>query len=161
MILDAVLSVTSATFVFGPQTDLGILPETLLAQAFAATVFYSFAFMFGELLRRSSLSYIISSSVFFTSGVIGVYLNVLFSLTGSAIYRTANFYLPTSPVDSLPLLLAEPKFPSAVLTILRFGATPIEPSVLVSALLIAAYALTAVIIALAYFSDKDVAKRVT
>ncbi|HUH99478.1 MAG TPA: ABC transporter permease [Nitrososphaerales archaeon] len=159
--LDAMLSVTSATFVFGPQMGLGILPLTVLSQMLAASVFYSVAFMFGELMRRSSLSYIVSASVFFTSEVIGVYLNVLFSLTGSGIYRTANLYLPTSSVDSLPLLLAEPKLPSVVLTILRFGATPVEPSVLVSALLILAYTLTAVIVSLAYFGSMDVAKRVT
>ncbi len=161
VILDAILSITSATFVFGPQVELDILPMVLLSQVFAALVFYSFAFMVGELMRRSSLSYILSASVFFTSEVVGVYLNVLYSLTGTSIYRLANLYLPTSPVDSLPLLLAEPKFPSAVLTIFRFGATPVEPSVGVSALLIAVYFLSAVLIALAYFRRMDVAKRVT
>jgi ABC-2 type transport system permease protein len=162
MLLDAVLSITAATFVFGPQSDLVILPLTFLSQAFAASVFYSFAFMFGELMRRSSLSYIVSASVFFTSGVIGVYLDVLYSLTQSGIYRTVDLYLPTSPVDSLPLLLAEPHFPSAVLTIFRVGiATPVETSVLISAILIAVYAVPAVIIALVYFSNRDVSKRVT
>lgn len=161
MVLDSILSITSAAFVFGPQAQLDVLPITILSQVFAASVFYSFAFMFGELMRRSSLSYIVSASVFFTSEVIGVYLNVLYSLTGSGIYRTVNLYLPTSPVDSLPLLLAEPRFPAVVSTIFRFGATPVEPSPVVSGLLVAAYALAAVIISFAYFTRMDVAKRVT
>jgi ABC-2 type transport system permease protein len=150
VILDVVLSISSATFVFGPQQELGIEPMILVAQVFAALVFYSFAFMVGELMRRSSLSYILSASVFFTSEVVGVFLNLLYTLTGTDVYRVANFYLPTSPVDSLPLLLAEPNFPSSVQQIFRFAATPVEPSAGVSALLIAAY-----------FSRMDVAKRVT
>jgi ABC-2 type transport system permease protein len=162
MLLDATLTLTSATFVFGSQGELGILPEVLLAQVFAASVFYSFAFMFGELMRRSSLSYIISASFFFISEIIGGILDVFYALTGSGIYITVNRFLPTSPVDSLPLLLAEPHFPSTVSTIFRIGlATPVETSTATSAFLIAAYALTAIVVALAYFRTADVSKRVT
>ena len=161
VVLDVILSITSATFVFGPQLELGILPMILVAQVFAALVFYSFAFMVGELMRRSSLSYILSASVFLTSEVVGTFLNILYTLTGTDIYKVANYYLPTSPVDSLPLLLAEPNFPSSVQAIFRFAATPVEPSIGVSALLIAVYFLSAVLIALAYFRNMDVAKRVT
>lgn len=162
VVLNALLSIASATFVFGPQTALEILPLTLLAQAFSALVFFSFAFMVGELMRRSSLSYILSSAVFFTSQILGVYLNLIFSLTGNDIYKIANLYLPTSPVDSLPLLLTQSSFPSTVLTLFRFGgATPVESSAVMSATLIAAYALIAVIVSLVYFRRTDVAKRVT
>ena len=72
-------------------------------------------------------------------------------------------YAPnTTPVDSLALLLSEPKFPSTVLTIFRVGiATPVETSTAMSAALIAAYAVCAVLIALAYFSRMDISKRVT
>jgi ABC-2 type transport system permease protein len=162
VVLNAVLSVASATFVFGPQTELEILPLTLAAQAFSALVFFSFAFMVGELMRRSSLSYILSSAVFFTSQILGVYLNLIYGLTGGDIYRIANLYLPTSPVDSLPLLLSEPSFPSTVLTLFRFGgANPVETSIPLSAALIAVYATSAVLVALLYFSRMDVAKRVT
>jgi ABC-2 type transport system permease protein len=160
--LNSALSITSATFVFGPQVELTILPVALLSQVFSALLFYSFAFMVGELMRRSSLSYILSSAVFFTSEIIGIYLDIIYNLTGDAIYKTASLYLPTSPVDSLPLLVSEPNFPSTVLTLFRVGGTtPVETSILVSALLIAAYAITTVVIALAYFLRMDVAKRVT
>jgi ABC-2 type transport system permease protein len=163
LVLDATLTVTSATFVFGPQVDLGILPMIVVSQVFAASVFYSVAFMLGELVRRSSLSYIIAASVFFTSEIIGGILDFLYDLTGTGIYLTANRYLPTSPVDSLPLLLAEPRIPNTASEIFKLGplATPVETSVLASALLIVAYAVTAVSIALAYFGRTDVAKRVT
>jgi ABC-2 type transport system permease protein len=162
VILNAALSVTSATFVFGPQVQLEILPLTLAAQSFSALVFFSFAFMVGELIRRSSLSYILSSAVFFTSQILGIYLNLIYSLTGSDIYRVVNLYLPTSPVDSLPLLLSEPSFPSTVQTLFRFGgAGAVETSVSLSAALIVVYAVSAVLIALLYFGRMDIAKRVT
>ena len=162
VILNAVLSIASATFVFGPQTELEILPLTLAAQSFSALVFFSFAFMVGELMRRSSLSYILSSVVFLTSQILGVYLNLIYNLTGDDVYRVANLYLPTSPVDSLPLLLSQPSFPGTVQTLFRFGgASPVETSALLSAALIAVYALSAATIALLYFSRMDIAKRVT
>ena len=162
VVLNAALSVASATFVFGPQVELEVLPLTLVAQAYSAVVFFSFAFMVGELMRRSSLSYILSSAVFLTSQVLGVYLNLIYGLTGGDIYRVANLYLPTSAVNSLPLLLSEPSFPSAVLTLFRFGgASPVETSIPLSAALIAVYAFSAVLTALLYFSRTDVAKRVT
>jgi ABC-2 type transport system permease protein len=162
VVLNAMLSIASATFVFGPQVELQILPLTLVAQVFSALVFYSFAFMVGELMRRSSLSYILSSAVFFTSEIIVIYLTLIYSLTGDGIYKTASLYLPTSPVDSLPLLLAQPSFPSTVLTLFRIGgASPVESSIPLSAALIAAYVLCAVLISLLYFTRMDVAKRVT
>jgi ABC-2 type transport system permease protein len=162
VVLNAFLSIASATFVFGPQVELQILPLTLASQVFSALVFYSFAFMVGELMRRSSLSYILSSAVFFTSEIIVIYLTLIYSLTGDNVYKVASLYLPTSPVDSLPLLLAEPSFPSTVLTLFRIGgATPVESSVPLSAALIAAYVLVAVLVSLAYFTRMDVAKRVT
>ena len=162
VVLNALLSIASATFVFGPQVELHILPLTLASQVFSALVFYSFAFMVGELMRRSSLSYILSSAVFFTSEIIVIYLTLIYSLTGDNVYKVASLYLPTSPVDSLPLLLAEPSFPGTVLTLFRIGgATPVESSIPLSAALIAAYVLCAVLISLAYFRRVDVAKRVT
>ena len=162
VVLNATLSIASATYVYGPQTELEILPLTLAAQVFSALVFYSFAFMVGELMRRSSLSYILSSAVFFTSQILGIYLTLIFGLTGNDIYKTASLYLPTSPVGSLPLLLAQPSFPSTVLTLFRFGGTgPVETSIPLSAALIVAYALSTVLISLAYFSRTDVSKRVT
>jgi len=118
--------------------------------------------MIGELMRRSSLSYILASAVFFTSQILGIYLNIIYRLTGSENYRIANLYLPTSPVDSLPLLLAEPSFPSTVLTLFRFGGvSAVEASIPFSVALIAVYALSAVTISLLYFSRADISKRVT
>ena len=162
IVLNVVLSVSSATYVFGPQLGLGILPFILLVQAFSSLVFFSFSFMVGELIRRSSLSYILSSAVFFTSQIVGIYLSIVSELTGQTSFRVASFFLPTSPVDSLPLLLAEPNFPGLVGTLLRLGGVgAVETSVWFSAALIATYSAAAVMVAVAYFGRVDIAKRIT
>jgi ABC-2 type transport system permease protein len=162
VVLNAVLSVASATFAFGPQVELDVLPLVLAAQIFSALVFFSLAFMVGELVRRSSLSYIISSAIFFTSQIVGIYLTLVYTLTGDGLYRAAGLYLPTAPVDSLPLLLAQSRFPSSVQTLFRIGgAGAVETSVTFSALLIGVYAVSALVVAISYFSRADIAKRVT
>ncbi|HYC12356.1 MAG TPA: ABC transporter permease [Nitrososphaerales archaeon] len=161
IIMNSVLSVASATYVFGPQLGLGVLPLVLLVQAFSALVFFSLSFMIGELVRRSSLSYILSSAVFFTSQIVGIYLTIVYSLTGQETFRVASLYLPTSPVNSLPVLLAEPSFPSTVRILFRLGNTgAVETSILFSVLLVAVYSFSTLAIAAAYFARADVAKRI-
>jgi ABC-2 type transport system permease protein len=162
VVLNASLSVTTATFTFGPQLGLQILPTVVAAQAFSAILFFSAAFMIGELVRRSSLSYILGAAVFFTSQVAGLYLNLIFRLTGNQFYHAIDLYLPTTPVDSLPTILASPSLPSGAASILEFvGASSVETSVLFSALLIAVYSLVCLAIARTYFNWADVAKRIT
>ena len=160
--LNAVLTVSSATLVFGTQVGLQVLPLVLIVQVFSGMTFYSVAFMIGELVRRSSLSYILSSAVFFTSQIVGIYLTVIFNLTGLAMFKTASLYLPTSPVDSLPLLLAEPRLPVTVQALFRLGGVgAVETSAPLSAVLIAAYSVSAIVIAVSYFSRVDIAKKIT
>jgi ABC-2 type transport system permease protein len=162
IILNVVLSVASATYVFGAQMGLEILPSVLLVQAFSGLVFFSLSFMIGELIRRSSLSYILSSAVFFTSQIVGIYLTIIYNLTGQETFRVASLYLPTSPVNSLPLLLAEPSLPGTVQTLLRLGGIgAVETSFWFSALMVVVYSVSAVTIVAAYFARADVAKRIT
>ncbi len=54
ILLNAILSVTSATFLFGVQDALAVMPPVVLAQIYSALIFFSIAFMCGELVRRSS-----------------------------------------------------------------------------------------------------------
>jgi ABC-2 type transport system permease protein len=161
ILLNATLSVTSATLAFGTQYALGVLPVVVLSQIFSAVVFYSIAFMSGELVRRSSLSYVLASAVYFTSEIAGIYLRIIFTFTGNDFYQQINSYLPTTPVTSLPYLVAKPGLPAdaiSVLSIIGSGAT--ETSVSFSAGLIAAFALVAIVLAWFHFRRADVAKRV-
>ena len=148
VLLNATLSVASATFTFGQQMELGILPPVILSQIFSALVFFSVAFMVGELTRRSSLSYILASAVFFTSQIAGIYLNLINTLTGNAFYLVVDRYLPTSPVDSLPVLVGQPSLPTGALPLLRLvGINSVETSIPLCIALIAVYAVVAIVLA--------------
>ena len=70
------LSVASAFAFFGAQSSLNIIPGLFLAQAFSSLLFYSLAFMLGELIRRSSIAYIFSSAAFFSSYIISTFMSV-------------------------------------------------------------------------------------
>jgi ABC-2 type transport system permease protein len=161
--LNGVLAVTTATFTFGPQLNLGVLPVIVLAQFVGGLVFYSIAFMAGELVRRSSLSYIVASAVFFISYVMGIFLSAIYEVTGNVFYHNVDIYLPTTPVSSLPLLVGVPSLKSAtaVLTGTRIvDFVPVESSVGLSIALILVYALTTTMVAVLYFNRVDVAKKV-
>lgn len=159
--LNAILSVTAAEFTFGVQDALYVLPPVVLSQVYSALVFFSVAFMSGELVRRSSLSYIIASSVYFTSEIAGIILRVIYGLTGDTFYQQVNVYLPTTPVSSLPLQVGLPNLPAGAKDILSFiGSNPTETSIAFSLGLIGIYALAATAIARTYFNWADVAKRV-
>ena len=112
--LNIFLSVTSAYTFFGTQSSLSIIPGIFLAQAFSSLLFYSLAFMLGELIRRASLAYIFSSAIFFSSFIISTFMGLIYTLTGSEIYKTIQIYLPTSPANSLPIQYALPNLPQSI-----------------------------------------------
>jgi len=161
ILINGIMSAAAAVFEFGAQQSLSVLPAVLVSQVYSALVFYSVAFMSGELVRRSSLSYIIASAVYLTSEIAGVILRVIFTLTGNAFYQDVNKYLPTTPVTSLPLQVSLPLLPTGAQDILsHLGTGPTETSVALSVGLIALYAVTATVLARSYFNWADVAKRV-
>ena len=141
ILLNSTLTVLSAYTSFGVQLGLGALPYVLLGECVSSSVFFSLAFMVGELVRRSSLSYIISSAIFFTSEILGVYFGLISSITGSKLYLHLERVLPTSPVDSLPIQLGVPRLPAGVGTLLTIvgPSQSVETSILASVGLIAAY----------------------
>ena len=161
--LNMVLSLGSAITFFGSQSGLGVLPGLYLVQALSSLLFYALAFMLGELVRRSSLAYIFASAAFFASFVISIYLDFIYQLTGSALYRTVQIYLPTSPANSLPVQYALPQLPDIVGTVLRFigGGTTVVPTISLSLLIIAAYTISSIAIAALYFQFADISRRVS
>jgi ABC-2 type transport system permease protein len=161
ILLNAVLSATAATLAFGGQMSLGVLPAVVISQIFSSIVFYSVAFMSGELVRRSSLSYVLASAVYFTSEIAGIYLRVIFELTGNSFYEHINFYLPTTPGSSLSVLIAQPGLQPPAITILKLvGVASTETSISFSIGLILAYAVSAIVLTRAHFNWADVSKRV-
>jgi len=156
------LSVASAFTFFGTQSSLHIIPGLFLAQAFSSLVFYSLAFMLGELIRRSSLAYIFSSAAFFSSYIISTFMGLIYTLTGKEIYKTVQIYLPTSPANSLPIQYALPKLPQLLSTTLRFiNTTTAVPSINLSIEILLAYTITTMAIAAVYFLNADISRKLS
>ena len=160
--LDLFLSIASAFTFFGAQNSLGIIPGLFLAQAFASLVFFSLAFMLGELIRRSSLAYIFSSAVFLTSFIMSEFLGLIYTATDKSIYKTVQIYLPTSPASSLPIQYAFPRLPSILSQAIRIiNTTAVVPSIGLSIEILLAYILVLVAIAAAYFLRADISRKLS
>lgn len=161
--LNMILSVLSATATFGPQVALNTLPLVFIAQIFSVILFFGVGFMFGEVVRRSSLSYIISSALFFTSEIFSIALTLIYTLTSLNFYRQVQLFLPTSPMASLAILLEEPYLPSRVnqlLTFASFGGA-VESSISFSIALILVYFVSTLLISFVYFEQADVSRKVS
>ena len=156
------LSVSSAFAFFGAQSSLNIIPGLFLAQAFSSLLFYSLAFMLGELIRRSSLAYIFSSAAFFSSYIISTFLSVLYRITDKQIYKTVQIYLPTSPASSLPIQYAFPKLPSNLSSVLTFinTTTPV-PTITLSIEILLTYTIIAIAVAATYFLHADISRKLS
>ena len=165
ILLNMVLAVISATITFGQQASLSVLPGVFVAQAYAALLFFTVAFMIGEIIRRSSLSYIFSAALFFTSTIFGLYLSVIYTLTGDAFYKQVQLYIPSSPISSLPLLYASGSLPSGVASLLGtiegLAGGAVETSIPFSILLILVYFVAAFIVAFVFFETSDVSRKVS
>jgi ABC-2 type transport system permease protein len=161
--LNLVLSVISATVTFGQQVGLNTLPLVFAAQIFGAALFFAIGFMFGEIVRRSSLAYIISSALFFTSEIFALALTLVYTLTGSDFYRQIQLYLPTSPMASLGLLVEKPYLPASVARLLSFASFggAVESSLAFSAALILVYFSSAFIVSFVFFERTDVSRKIS
>ena len=163
IVINACLSIVSATLTYGSQAGLDTVPGVLVVEVYASALFYSVAFALGELVRRSSLSYILSSALIVSSQIIGTYLQVAFELTGKDLYQTIHVYLPTTVAGSLPPQYEQQLLPSSAGRLFQLilgpaGGTPSEAS---AAVMIAIYFLVASAAALAYFNRADVSRRVS
>ena len=162
-LLNALLSVVAASLTFGGQSGLSSIPGLVLVEVYSSALFFSVAFMLGELVRRSSLAYILSSALLVASQIIGTYLSIVYELTGNGFYETMHVYLPTTIAGSLPPQYEQSLLPSAAgrLFQLILGPTMGIPSEASAAVMVGVYFATATAVAFAYFRWADVARRVS
>jgi ABC-2 type transport system permease protein len=163
IVLNAGLSVLAASLTYGAQAGLNTVPGIVLVEIYASTLFFSVAFMVGELVRRSYLAYILASALIVTSQIVGTYLSIAYELTGKAFYLTVHMFLPTTIAGSLPPQYAQALLPGSTARLFQLilgpaGGTPPEAS---GALFVAIYFVVAASVALAYFRWADVARRVS
>jgi ABC-2 type transport system permease protein len=163
ILLNAVLGVAAASLTFGAQAGLGTVPGVVLVEAYSSALFFSVAFMLGELVRRSSLAYILSSALIVASQIIGTYLSIAYEFTGNSFYETIHAYLPTTLAGSIPPQYEQSLLPSAAgrLFQLILGPAIGTLSEASAAILVGVYFVVAVSVAFGYFRWADVAKRVS
>jgi len=80
--LTTILGVILAVAFFSPQESLQFIPHIYLAIVYSNLVFLSLAFMFSEVLRRTTLSYFSAIGVFIASMAISGVLSLVHSFTG-------------------------------------------------------------------------------
>jgi len=160
---NATLSIIAATLTYGPQAELWTVPGVIVVETYSSVLFYSVAFMLGEIVRRSSLSYILSSALIVSSQIIGTYLQIAYELTGKAFYQTVHIYLPTTVAGSLPPQYEQGLLPSSTgrLFELILGPAGGVPSQATAAAIVGIYFVVASVLALGYFRWADVSRRIS
>jgi len=155
-----ILSVVMSYLLFGNQDEIGILPEIIASVLFSSLVFFNIAFMIGEMLRRSSLSFIISSSLLIGSILVSDVLEFIDILTHSAQYVIIAEYLPSWGATQLPFIIVS-NSPFSIIV----QAIDLLPSIstdLISALIsVLVYSLFSLSLGVISFLYRDIPKKVT
>lgn len=146
---------------FGAQKFLGYLPELISTVLFSALTFYSIAFMIGELLRRSSLAFLIASSILIGSILIGAVLVFVAKLTGIFLFKAIAISLPSWGATELPFLYAQ-TIPGASLIVQALEIFPAIPGTQIDAIAyVILYSGISLVIAFLSFINRDIPKRVS
>ena len=99
------LGVALAHGFFGAQESLQFVPGVYLALVYANLLFFSLAFMFSEVLRRTTLAILAALGIFVASMVLGSYLSVLYAMTKEQLYQDISMWLPNWSVSNFPSFL--------------------------------------------------------
>lgn len=105
--LMVVLALILSFSFFGPQSELNYLPSIALSILFSTLAFFSIGFMFGEMVRRSSLAFLISSTVLIGSIIIGAVLQFVANITSISFLTDIAVSLPSWGATELPFLIAQ------------------------------------------------------
>jgi ABC-2 type transport system permease protein len=152
--------VLTAFAFFGPQNNLQFAPAILLAIAYSSLLFFSLTFMFGELIRKSTLAMLASIGVFMASQILNGVLLVLYyssQFSGEPIqlYLDVSRVLPTWSASNLPTFIASDLMPLLQNPLITLATGDIA----LSSAIIAAYAIASVAIAITRLLKSDVSKK--
>jgi len=100
--LTTILGIILAVAFFSPQENLQLIPHIFLAVVYSNLVFLSLAFMFSEVLRKTTLAYLCAIGVFIGSMITSGVLSSVYAFTGESIYLDASKWLPNWSVSNFP-----------------------------------------------------------
>jgi ABC-2 type transport system permease protein len=160
-LLMVTLSILLSWILFQPQGNLIYLPQIFASVVISALAFYSLGFMTGEVFRRSSIAYIISSTILISSLLIGIVLNFVYGFTKNSIYIMIAKALPNWGATQLPIFIAS-SIPnsSVILPFLEVG--PSLNGTIYEALgYVVSYSISFTLISLLSFLSRDIPKRIS
>jgi ABC-2 type transport system permease protein len=146
---------------FGPQTNLQFAPLIFAAIAYSSLLLFSLTFMFSEVIRRGTLAILASIGVFITSQVVYSILLVLYALSQAAgqpvqLYLDVSKILPTWSSGNLPTFIASELMPLLRNPLISLVTGDISLSVVV----IAAYMIVSIALAVTRLLKSDITKKV-
>jgi len=153
--LTTVLGVILAIAFFSPQESLQFIPHVYLAVVYSNLVFLSLAFMFSEVLRRTTLSYLSAIGVFIASMVISGVLSAVYGFTGDQLYLEVSKWLPDWGVSNFPNFVIRELTDIPSIPFLSAG----EVETILAGALIAVYTIVFVAIAIVRIVRSDVTKK--
>jgi len=156
--LTTVLGVALSIAFFSPQESLQFVPHIYLAVVYSNLVFLSLAFMFGEVLRRTSLALLSAIGVFIASTVISGILAVVHMITQEQIYLDVSKWLPDWCVVNFPDFVTKELNINVPLLGGMFGSAE-EAEIFLAGALIAVYTIVFVAIAVVRIIRSDVTKK--
>lgn len=146
---------------FGPQVELGYLPAVTFSILFSTLTFFSIGFMFGEMLRRSSLAFLISSTILIGSIIIGAVLLFVARLTSLFFLINIAISLPSWGATELPFLISQ-NIPNASLIVQALEIFPVVPGTTDAAIAyIIGYSGVSIAVGFLSFLNRDIPKKVS
>ena len=145
---------------FGAQYDVIVILPVIALVLFSSLVFFSISFSIGEMLRRSSLSFIISSSLLIGSLLISDVLVIIGRFTHISEYVEIGEALPSFGATQLPFLyLANTPYKFFV------NALDIYPlhagDIIIAVISVVVYSLAPLLLSFLLFIYRDIPKRVS
>jgi len=155
--LTTALGATLAYGLFGPQESIQFAPVIYLVLLYSNMLFFSMAFMFSEVFRRTTLSILAAVSILVASSIIGGILSTMYFMTQEQLYLEVSKWLPNWSVSNLPSFVASELITAPESPFVSMPGGDIQ----LAAAIIAVYTITSILIAALKLVRSDVTKRTT
>jgi len=153
--LTTALGATLAYGLFGPQESIQFVPVIYFALLYSNMLFFSMAFMFSEVFRRTTLSMLAVIGILVASSLIGGILSTMYFMTQEQLYLEVSKWLPNWSVSNLPSFVASELITAPESPFVSMPGGDIQ----LAAAIIAVYTIASILIAALKLVRSDVTKR--
>lgn len=153
--LTTTLGATLAYGLFGPQESIQFAPVIYLVLLYSNMLFFSMAFMFSEVFRRTTLSILVAVGILVASSFIGGILSMMYFMTQEQFYLEVSKWLPNWSVSNLPSFVASELITAPQSPFVSMPGGDIQ----LAAAIIAVYTIASILIAALKLVRSDVTKR--